>query len=117
MRSYPMAFLKYFLIFAMCAAAPASHSVQNGNGTIEGIVVNEQQQPVVKALVNADPVDGKVRMTAVRYVETDERGRFAIQHLDRGTYRIYAMKEAEGYPNTRFSFYSNVPAPLVTLGP
>jgi hypothetical protein len=35
-----MAFLKHFLIFAMCAAAPASHSVQNGNGTIEGIVVS-----------------------------------------------------------------------------
>jgi hypothetical protein len=77
------------------------------SGRITGTVINEKSEPIAHAKVTADPVDGRPRASAVRYVETDDNGRFLFEPMPWGTYRIFAKKEDEGFPDTAFSFYSN----------
>ena len=48
-------------------------------------------------------------------VETDKNGHFIMNNLDLTDYKVFAMKEAAGYPNTAASFYSNNAFPTVTL--
>jgi hypothetical protein len=101
----------------LCIPLFLKNSLGQDGGTIQGNVTNERSEPVVQALVNADPIDNKLRETIVKYVETNETGHFTIDHLAWGTYKLYAMKEQEGYSNTRFAFYSSGPIPTITLSP
>jgi hypothetical protein len=52
---------------------------------------------------------------SVPEAETDENGRFTITGLELGAYVLIAMKEADGYPNPRWSFYSHREPLRVTL--
>jgi hypothetical protein len=79
--------------------------------------VDENGVPIGKAKVNVDPKDGKVRISIVDYGETDSDGRFLIERLEWGEYRVFAMKEDAGYPNLAASFYSHNVFPSVTIGP
>ena len=83
--------------------------------SIRGKVVDEKGAPLVGAEVRADPLAGGPRSDIVRSVETDRDGRFSIVDLEPITYKIFAMKEAAGYPNTAFSFYSGNIFPTVKL--
>lgn len=84
-------------------------------GTIRGTVVDEKGQPVPAATVRIDPLNAVPMSTIIREVETDKNGRFSMGDLELGPHKIFAMKEAAGYPNTAFGFYSNHIFPTVTL--
>jgi hypothetical protein len=44
----------------------------------------------------------------IRYVETDKDGKFTMDHLDWGLYKVYALKETELYPDSGLSsVYAN----------
>lgn len=58
-----------------------------------------------------DLLDGRPRSSAIHYVKTNAEGRFSIDGLAWGKYRVFAMKEDSNYPNMAFSFYGN-DAPL-----
>jgi hypothetical protein len=75
-------------------------------GTISGIVVDDRAQPVVGARVIATLADGRPRAKLLTHVETDKNGQFLLEHLAWGLYRVHAMKEEDGHPNTYWSFYS-----------
>ena len=110
-------FLKRVAVFSCPVFALLVYAQGNdrGTGTIHGTITDEIGKPIAQALVNADPVNNKIRATALRYVETDEEGHFTIDRLEWGLYRLFTKKEQEGYPNTRFGFYSPDPAPTVGL--
>lgn len=63
--------------------------------TLEGLVVDEHEQPVAHALVNVNPRSPGGRMTQVN---SDEHGFFSVNALEPGRYRLTAsdfMKESE----------------------
>jgi hypothetical protein len=105
-----LALLTVYLAFAIPV-------VGQNKGSIRGTVVNEGGIPINQAKVNADAMNGRIRATAIRYVETDEAGHFLIDQLEWGNYKVFALKEDSGYPNMAFSFYSNDVFPSVTLTP
>jgi Carboxypeptidase regulatory-like domain len=86
-------------------------------GTISGTVTDEHGAPVGKAKVNADPADGRPRGSLLHFVETDDNGHFRIERLSVGKYKVFAKKEDLGYPDMRWSFYSNDVYPTVEITP
>jgi Carboxypeptidase regulatory-like domain len=102
----PLTFILF--TFSLCSSAELP-------GTISGTVVNERGQPVAATQVSIDPLDNRPRADLVRMVETDRNGHFVMNDLELGSYKVFAMKEDSGYPNTSFAFYSNHVFPTATL--
>jgi hypothetical protein len=102
MKSWPTA-----LVILPFAWLLASSCAAQQPGAIRGAVVDEKGMSVAAALVSVDPLDGVPRSDLVREVETDQRGHFSMDNLELGSYKVFAMKESSGYPNTAFAFYSN----------
>jgi hypothetical protein len=88
---------------------------QRGSGIISGMVVDEHGSPVPAAEVDVDAEDGRVRSKARRFVETDSEGRFSIDGLQWGKYRVFAKKESSGYPDMAFPFYSTELYPVASV--
>lgn len=91
---------------------------QSGNCpqcSISGTVINERGAPVSGARVRVDPLEGRPRSDVVESVESDDKGHFVLADLKATTYKIFAMKESAGYPNTAFAFYSNHEFQTVSL--
>src|SRR5579871_63869 len=87
------------------------------SGVIRGTVVDEVGQPIQAAKVHAE-LHGVPMAKAIRYVESDQNGEFAIDRLDYGTYDVNGQKEEGVYPDTSFSFYSDKPlAASVQISP
>ncbi|MGB2607108.1 MAG: carboxypeptidase-like regulatory domain-containing protein [Candidatus Sulfotelmatobacter sp.] len=84
-------------------------------GLITGTVQDEEGSPVVQAQVRVDPLDGRPTVRAVRMVETGKDGHFIMNNLEPMGYKVFAMKESAGYPDTSGAFYSNNVFPTVTL--
>lgn len=103
------------LATSLAAFLPIASAATQRPGSISGTVVNETGSPVVQAQVRVDPLDGRVRASPVRMVETDKDGHFIMNDLDLMSYKVFAIKESVGYPNTAFGFYSNNVFPTVTL--
>lgn len=99
----------------LLAVAVCMLGEEPNDGKVTGTVVAYDGVAVKGARVTADPLDGKMRLTPVRFVETDEQGRFEISHLSWGSYKLFAIKEADGYPNTMLAFYSDNQFPTVTV--
>ena len=66
------------------------------NGIIRGTVVDEVGQPIQAAKVHAE-LHGVPMAKAIRYVESDENGAFAIDRLTYGTYDVNSGKQEDGY--------------------
>jgi hypothetical protein len=101
------AFAAVFLLCAVTVANAAS------TGSIKGVVVNETGSPVNLASVLArdiEPTPGgvvEVQMGAVPWIETDTEGRFVIRGLTPGhRYKMYTMKEENGYADTTIPIYN-----------
>ncbi len=94
------------LISGFLTVVFAQGQVQQPSGVVNGTVINEVGQFVAAAKVHASLV-GRPMAKAIRYIETDKDGRFSIDRLEWGDYRIYAMKDAAGYADSSFSIYSN----------
>ena len=102
------------MLFTICLLLTRTSFAQ-GSGTISGFVVDEGSAPVAGAKVSADPVDGRGRGSLIRTVETGATGRFVLDRLLWGKYRVFAMKEEASYPDMRWSFYSNDMYPTVEI--
>jgi hypothetical protein len=113
MRNWVAMFLMLFLTCLVLTVA----AVAQDSGTISGTVLGENRAPLVKAQVNANPVDNRPTGSLVRYVETDSNGHFLIDRLPWGKYRVFARKEDAGYPDLQWSFYSNDEFPIVAVMP
>lgn len=101
----------WFALVCLTSSVVAQHMP----GQIVGVVVDERGRPVADAQVSPKYLGVAVFRSLVVHVNTDAQGKFAINDLDWGPYAIYAGKEADGYPNTRFDLYRTRPAPRVTL--
>jgi len=92
-------------------------SFAQGNGAISGTVVDENGVPVSEAKVNAEPEDRRPGSLLLHYVETDSGGHFMISRLAWGKYKLFAKKDDSGYPDMRWSFYSDDIFPTATVTP
>jgi hypothetical protein len=84
-------------------------------GLITGTVVDERGGPVTGIKVFVAKSDGRIKLNAMRHARSDNQGRFAFSGLASGQYRLYAISEDQGYPDTTFQFYAQNPAPLVQI--
>lgn len=110
MKSSPTALAISLFAWFLISPCAAQQS-----GLIRGSVVDDKGMPVAAARVSVDPLNGVPRSDLVREVETDKNGHFAMDNLELGSYKVFAMKESSGYPNTAFAFYSNQIFPTATL--
>ena len=86
-----------------------SASASTQDGVIQGVVVDEIGDPVAAALVSTRDLDTPKRVVGkmLHAFETDINGCFSIPNLIVGhRYKLYAMKEEAGYPNTRIGWYN-----------
>lgn len=109
--------LAAFLVFILGLFLSGSSTLAQGEGSIGGIVVDEEGISVSGAKVNANPMNGRPMGTLIRYVETDREGHFLIDRLEWGSYGVFAMKEESGYPNMRALLYSNGNLYTATIAP
>jgi hypothetical protein len=108
-RAHPITVLLCVMLlsFSLCAAGRP--------GMVRGTVVDESGTPVVAAQVSVDEMNGLPKAAPVLMSETDKNGHFSIGNLEFGNYKVFAMKESAGYPNTGFAFYSDNVFPTVEL--
>ena len=97
-----------FKIWALsCMAVIAAYTQQQDRGSITGLVLTESGQPIadaeVEALLIGRPPGSHFRVS----VMTDSQGRFAIDGLTWGSYRIVPSKEEELYPDVSSPLYDN----------
>jgi 5-hydroxyisourate hydrolase-like protein (transthyretin family) len=95
------------LCAAMLSTAARGASEAGATGVISGVVVNNRGEPIAAAKVHALSTERRPVAALVKYVETDTDGRFLMGQVEYGSYRLYALKETDGYPDRSFSFYSN----------
>jgi hypothetical protein len=86
----------FLLLSSSSCLLPIQAAKSQERGAISGTVVDENKAPVVKAEVNADPINNRPRSSLVRYVETDSNGHFLIDRLRLGKYKVFAKKEDAG---------------------
>lgn len=95
-----------------CLVLSAS-SQQPGN--VRGTVVDETGKPVGAAQIIVDPADDRPRARAQRVAEADADGKFVMENLPLGIYKVFPKKDSAGYPDTSFAFYSNQVFATVSL--
>ncbi len=102
------------LFFALSLAAVPAYPQDNALlGTIRGTVVNEEGQPVAGVFLWATEIDRP--SGAERRVVSDAAGRFTLINLRMARYRVFALKEEDGYPDTSSAIYDNGKIPIVEL--
>jgi len=84
-------------------------------GLIAGTVVDERGGPVTGIKVFVAKSDGRIKLNAMRHARSDGQGRFTFAGLPSGQYRLYAIGEDQGYPDTTFEFYAQNPVPLIQI--
>lgn len=94
------------LAFMSLPVIPARLSSQDTEfGTIEGIVVDVDGQPVAGARVSAVMVG--VIHKSPPFAETDEQGRFSIKLTALSSYMLHAEREGEWFFGTNSEFFSS----------
>jgi hypothetical protein len=82
--------------FSQTAATPSV-------GSVEGVVLDEQNKPIPEANVYAPlPQDMRRRVATTT---TDSSGKFGFRDLPTGVVYIYAYKVSDGYPDGFFRFF------------
>jgi hypothetical protein len=104
------------LFFLLALSVPLGLTAQM-SGTITGVILNENLQPVPHDRVRlADNPVGPMN-TEITY-GSDDAGRFVIPNVKWGSYTLQGMKVDDGYPDTFLLFYRyHVAQPTVTLSP
>lgn len=98
---------KTCLLLALNLSMFSGSALSQAIGSIQGKVVDDNGHALAGAQVQVDAADGKVRADFLRYQTTDKNGLFKFDRLAMGQYRVFAKKEADGFPDTSFAFYSN----------
>ncbi len=101
-----------FLVGVVSSVASAQDS-----GVIRGIVINENDEPIVHARVHAEEEKPFFGHRIIRMFETDKRGEFEIRSLPWGNYAVFVGKQEDGYPDTDVAFYSNLSFPRCLIEP
>jgi hypothetical protein len=93
----------------------AASACSQTEGTIKGVVFDENGKPLPGASVYVQKTDEMAVHFVPRPVQTNDEGRFLIEHVSWGSYIVIAGKEEAGYPSTWARFYSNGVVPKVTV--
>ncbi|MFN7997470.1 MAG: carboxypeptidase-like regulatory domain-containing protein [Bryobacteraceae bacterium] len=76
--------------------APITVTIAPNAGQIDGVVMNEQQQPAPGATVVLVPEPKlRDRRTAYKTATSDQNGRFNLKSLDPGEYKLFAWEDIE----------------------
>lgn len=86
------------LSLSVSLAAGQSSKPSARIGTITGVVLDEQGQPEAQANVCVGATV-KNQTANVCMTASDSEGRFQTEPLEAGNYRIFALKESDGYTN------------------
>ncbi len=95
--------LTVFLSIVACAQSQSR--VTLAEGSVSGIVVNDKGAAIPQARVEFMRVSGGFQKEIVKFVTSDEDGKFVIEHLAWGKYHLLAKKENDFYPDETFAFY------------
>ena len=102
------------LSLTACLSAQAIAQI---TGSISGVVVDENENPIGYAEVHIAKRNLRGGHRFLQMHATDADGRFEISNVPFGTYLVLSGKEKDGYPDTKFAFYSNLVVPTVTVSP
>jgi 5-hydroxyisourate hydrolase-like protein (transthyretin family) len=69
--------------------------VSMNSGTADGLVQNEKQQPASNVTVTLIPESRRNRMDLYRTISTDAAGRFHLEGVAPGDYRVFAWEEVD----------------------
>lgn len=102
------------VLIAMQASMGHSQTAPAGDtGTIQGIVLDGDGNPIVCVSVYALPWDDMLRRRFT--TTTDDSGQFTIAGLPSGLVYPHAYNYAAGYPDDFFSFYLEPGAPMTEV--
>jgi len=106
----------------MTAGAGIAQESPDASGVIRGVVIDDTGLHVPGADVRVDLQDGRPRMSALPFSETDQDGAFAISRLPWGLYYVWVSKQQEdgGQVDTFFDqlhFHPETPEISATLTP
>jgi hypothetical protein len=71
-------------------------AVSSGVGSVEGVVLGEDNKPLSGASVYGLPEED---MRKEIWGTSDNAGKFTLQNVPAGNVYVHAFKESEGYPN------------------
>lgn len=103
-----------FFFFLFVPFFTSGRNTEIGEGVIQGVVLDDVGSPLPGAKVHAE-LKGVAMAKAIRFVESDKNGFFAIDRLEFGTYYVEAMKEDGGYGGMSWSFFNDRPLPTVQI--
>ena len=92
------------LSLLLLVAASVSAAAQGGTGTLDILVRDLNGNPITGATVSAN-YSKRVGSRILQF-KADSAGRLLLRGLPLGSYELHAYKEAEGYPDTFFSFFA-----------
>jgi hypothetical protein len=110
--------MKQLLVLFAIAGTLFCQSPAKMSGVIRGTVVNADGMPVAHATVYAVPQGFGLNDAIPRSVKSDRNGAFDFRGgLPFGSYKVYAKKVEDSYPDPLDSFYADAKAkaPTVTL--
>jgi hypothetical protein len=107
--------MKHLLVLVAAAGsllaqtqASAQSQPRNLQREIKGVVTDQNGVPVSGATVYAVPQGLVLDDIALRSVETDADGKFDFRgHLELESYKLYARKDQDGYPDPLDHFYAD----------
>lgn len=108
-RVLPAFLLAAAILFCLQQAGAA----QTALGSIEGVVVDSDNAPVAGATVY--PVSGPSGTGRSHAAVTNADGRFRIEQMVPGAYKLSAFKVEDGYADTATPFYEQPDHPLTTV--
>jgi hypothetical protein len=94
-------FLTILFLFPSIASFSQT-SVNPSLGSVEGVVLGEDNRPLSGASVYGLP---EKDMRREIWATSDNAGRFTLQNVPAGNVYVLAFKESEGYPNKFYAFY------------
>jgi len=103
--------LNRHLLMAACIVIASSALGQppNGVGTVQGVVLDVERQPISGATVYGLPESDMRRRIRTR---TDPLGRFTLTDVPAGSIYLHAFKESDWYPDNFYSFFANGIGPI-----
>ncbi|MEW6737706.1 MAG: carboxypeptidase-like regulatory domain-containing protein [Acidobacteriota bacterium] len=89
----------------LCLIAMTANAQERGLGSVSGIVLDQQGNPVIGATVYVQPAERPIN-GRLPHTITDHNGRFYFSNLIPENIIVRAFKETEGYPDTFFAIYT-----------
>jgi len=108
------------VVILLAALMSKAQTPSIANGSVSGIVLNEDGQPVGQARVCLSKTQGNQTSNICRFL-ADETGQFHIDNVAFGEYEIFAIKEEDGYalekqqPGQKLQITADDPLANVTI--